>query len=146
MHFSYKTMQNRKFNFPIFYSILQSDTLSNLRQILLKKNCKIFSHRIERRGLADNFLFFMIKCIFVFTEMICLETQFFKINRFLLLAIGLWPHQRSKLTQVQFIILFSILITFITFQVFTTFQYLRYYKYCSHYVKKLKRKKEKIAL
>ncbi|XP_071560223.1 uncharacterized protein [Temnothorax nylanderi] len=52
--------------------------------------------------------------------MISLETQHFRLNRFLLLAIGLWPHRRSKFAQVQFILLFSILITFIAFQ-FTTF-------------------------
>ncbi|XP_025073948.1 uncharacterized protein LOC105426777 [Pogonomyrmex barbatus] len=51
--------------------------------------------------------------------MICLA-QNFKLNRLLLLAIGLWPLQRSKFAQIQFIILFSILITFIAFQ-FTTF-------------------------
>ncbi|XP_018342329.1 PREDICTED: uncharacterized protein LOC108748587 [Trachymyrmex septentrionalis] len=37
--------------------------------------------------------------------MICLETQHFRLNKFLLLAIGLWPHQRSKLAQIQFIII-----------------------------------------
>ncbi|KAL0109495.1 hypothetical protein PUN28_014512 [Cardiocondyla obscurior] len=45
----------------------------------------------------------------------CLDTHF-RLNRFLLLAIGLWPLKRSKFAQVQFIILFSILITFIIFQ------------------------------
>jgi len=53
----------------------------------------------------------------MFTEMICLETQHFRLNRFLLLAIGLWPYQRSKLAQIQFIIFFSILTTFVAFQV-----------------------------
>ncbi|XP_071638133.1 uncharacterized protein [Temnothorax longispinosus] len=52
--------------------------------------------------------------------MICLETQHFKLNRLLLLAIGLWPHEKSKLAQIQFIVLFGILTTFIAFQ-FTTF-------------------------
>ncbi|XP_071638120.1 odorant receptor 49b-like isoform X2 [Temnothorax longispinosus] len=48
--------------------------------------------------------------------MICLETQHFKLNRLLLLAIGLWPHEKSKLAQIQFIVLFGILTTFIAFQ------------------------------
>ncbi|XP_071560217.1 uncharacterized protein [Temnothorax nylanderi] len=52
--------------------------------------------------------------------MICLETQHFKLNRLFLLAIGLWPHEKSMLAQIQFIILFGILTTFIAFQ-FTTF-------------------------
>ncbi|KAL6260655.1 hypothetical protein P5V15_008174 [Pogonomyrmex californicus] len=52
--------------------------------------------------------------------MICLETQHFKLNRLLLLVIGLWPYQESKLAQIHFIVFFSILTTFIAFQ-FTTF-------------------------
>ncbi|XP_039311519.1 uncharacterized protein LOC105198327 isoform X2 [Solenopsis invicta] len=52
--------------------------------------------------------------------MVSLETERFRFNRLLLLAIGLWPYQESKLAKVQFLILFSILITFIVFQ-FTTF-------------------------
>ncbi|XP_039311487.1 uncharacterized protein LOC105198336 isoform X2 [Solenopsis invicta] len=42
------------------------------------------------------------------------------LNRFLLLTVGLWPYQQSKLVQFQLILFFSILTTFISFQ-FTTF-------------------------
>ncbi|XP_071638201.1 uncharacterized protein [Temnothorax longispinosus] len=52
--------------------------------------------------------------------MICLETQHFNVNRILLLAVGLWPYQRSRVVELQFILLLGILITFIIFQ-FTTF-------------------------
>ncbi|XP_025270104.1 uncharacterized protein LOC109610098 [Camponotus floridanus] len=48
--------------------------------------------------------------------MIDLETQHFKLNRFLLLIIGLWPLQQSNLTRFQFIVLFNILMTSIIFQ------------------------------
>ncbi|KAL6420331.1 hypothetical protein ACFW04_014809 [Cataglyphis niger] len=51
--------------------------------------------------------------------MISLETHF-KLNRFLLLIIGLWPLQQSNLTRFQFIFLTSVLMTSIIFQ-FTTF-------------------------
>ncbi|XP_039311539.1 uncharacterized protein LOC120359125 [Solenopsis invicta] len=52
--------------------------------------------------------------------MIRLETERFRFNRLLLLAIGLWPFQKSKFAQVQFAVFLTILITFIVFQ-FTTF-------------------------
>ncbi|XP_024877007.1 uncharacterized protein LOC112457922 [Temnothorax curvispinosus] len=52
--------------------------------------------------------------------MICLETQHFNVNRILLLAVGLWPYQRSRIVELQLILFFGILTTFIIFQ-FTTF-------------------------
>ncbi|XP_070151840.1 odorant receptor 9a-like [Polyergus mexicanus] len=52
--------------------------------------------------------------------MMSLETQQFKLNRFLLLIIGLWPLQQSNLTRFQFIFLSSVLMMSIIFQ-FTTF-------------------------
>ncbi|XP_070152581.1 uncharacterized protein [Polyergus mexicanus] len=48
--------------------------------------------------------------------MICLETQHFNLNRTLLLAIGLWPYQKSKLVRLQIILFFGILISFVTVQ------------------------------
>ncbi|KAL6418167.1 hypothetical protein ACFW04_012298 [Cataglyphis niger] len=48
--------------------------------------------------------------------MICVETQFFNLNRILLLAVGLWPYQRTKLIRLQMILFFSILTSFIIFQ------------------------------
>ncbi|XP_070159381.1 uncharacterized protein [Polyergus mexicanus] len=53
-------------------------------------------------------------------EMISIEDRYFSLNRVLLLIVGLWPFQKSKLARLQFICFFSILITFIIFQ-FTTF-------------------------
>ncbi|XP_039311538.1 uncharacterized protein LOC113004047 [Solenopsis invicta] len=52
--------------------------------------------------------------------MVRLEIERFRLNRLLLLAIGLWPFQKSKFAQVQFPVFLIILITFIVFQ-FTTF-------------------------
>ncbi|XP_039311537.1 uncharacterized protein LOC120359124 [Solenopsis invicta] len=52
--------------------------------------------------------------------MVRLEIERFRFNRLLLLAIGLWPFQKSKFAQVQFPVFLIILITFIIFQ-FTTF-------------------------
>ncbi|XP_070159387.1 odorant receptor 49a-like [Polyergus mexicanus] len=53
-------------------------------------------------------------------EMISVEDWYFSLNRILLLIVGLWPYQTSKLARLQFICFFSILITFIIFQL-TTF-------------------------
>ncbi|XP_011860675.1 PREDICTED: uncharacterized protein LOC105557895 [Vollenhovia emeryi] len=41
------------------------------------------------------------------------------LNKFMLLIVGLWPYQQSKLVQLQFILLYSILTSFILLQ-FTT--------------------------
>ncbi|XP_032687879.1 uncharacterized protein LOC116852028 [Odontomachus brunneus] len=49
-------------------------------------------------------------------DMICIETLYINLNRLLLLAVGLWPYQQSKLVQLQLILLFSTLISFILFQ------------------------------
>ncbi|XP_072756966.1 uncharacterized protein [Anoplolepis gracilipes] len=52
--------------------------------------------------------------------MISVEDQYFGLNRVLLLILGLWSYNNSKLARFQFICFFSILITFIMFQ-FTLF-------------------------
>ncbi|XP_029678602.1 uncharacterized protein LOC115244800 [Formica exsecta] len=49
-------------------------------------------------------------------KMIRLETQYFNLNRILLLAIGLWPYKQSNLTRLQFIFLSTILMTSLIFQ------------------------------
>ncbi|XP_011879080.1 PREDICTED: odorant receptor 22c-like [Vollenhovia emeryi] len=52
--------------------------------------------------------------------MINIVDRFFSFNRLLLLLIGLWPYERSKYVQLQFICVFSFLISSIIFQL-TTF-------------------------
>ncbi|XP_071637943.1 uncharacterized protein [Temnothorax longispinosus] len=52
--------------------------------------------------------------------MICIDSLHISLNRFLLLTVGLWPYQRSKLVQLQLTLLFSVLVTFILGQ-FATF-------------------------
>ncbi|XP_029666016.1 odorant receptor Or2-like [Formica exsecta] len=49
--------------------------------------------------------------------MICIKTRHFSLHRILLLAIGLWPCQRSRLAQFQLILFFGILISFIICQI-----------------------------
>ncbi|XP_077266107.1 uncharacterized protein LOC143899596 isoform X2 [Temnothorax americanus] len=49
--------------------------------------------------------------------MICIDSLHISLNRFLLLTVGLWPYQRSKLVQLQFALLFSVLATFILAQI-----------------------------
>ncbi|XP_050460089.1 uncharacterized protein LOC126855984 [Cataglyphis hispanica] len=51
--------------------------------------------------------------------MMCI-TEYFNLNRTLLLTIGLWPYQQSKLDRLRFIFFLGILTTAILFQ-FTTF-------------------------
>ncbi|KAL6428617.1 hypothetical protein ACFW04_007915 [Cataglyphis niger] len=48
--------------------------------------------------------------------MICVKTRHFSLHRILLLTIGLWPCQRSRLAQFQLILCFGILISFIICQ------------------------------
>ncbi|XP_067209643.1 odorant receptor 63a-like [Linepithema humile] len=51
--------------------------------------------------------------------MITVEDRYFRFNRTLLLIVGLWPYQKSKLAQFQFTCLFSILTSSIIFQLAT---------------------------
>ncbi|XP_025270105.1 uncharacterized protein LOC109610097 [Camponotus floridanus] len=51
--------------------------------------------------------------------MIDLEIQHFKLNRYLLLIVGLWPLQQSNLTRLQFVILSSTIMTIIILQLMT---------------------------
>ncbi|XP_077263340.1 uncharacterized protein LOC143898090 [Temnothorax americanus] len=48
--------------------------------------------------------------------MIYIVTQHFSLNRIILLLIGLWPYQCSKLVQLQIILCFSILISSVVYQ------------------------------
>ncbi|XP_011350438.1 odorant receptor 4 isoform X3 [Ooceraea biroi] len=47
---------------------------------------------------------------------VSLRERYFNFNRIMLLSIGLWPYQQSTLTQLQLVVLLSILISFIIFQ------------------------------
>ncbi|KAL6419138.1 hypothetical protein ACFW04_011557 [Cataglyphis niger] len=65
-------------------------------------------------------VFYGHTCSRVHGEMMCISAQYFNLNRILLLTIGLWPYQQSKLDRLRFIFLVGILTTAILFQ-FTTF-------------------------
>ncbi|XP_019887127.2 uncharacterized protein LOC105279101 isoform X2 [Ooceraea biroi] len=54
------------------------------------------------------------------TGMICLEAQYFNLNRILLQSTALWPFQQSKLVQLHFIINWTVLMVAIICQI-TTF-------------------------
>ncbi|XP_011348437.1 odorant receptor 85b isoform X2 [Ooceraea biroi] len=56
---------------------------------------------------------------------ICLKTQHFNLNRILLLLVGLWPYEQSKLVHLQLILFFGILSSSVIFQltVFLTAQF-----------------------
>ncbi|KAH0944519.1 Or9e38 [Eciton burchellii] len=48
--------------------------------------------------------------------MICIRKRYLKFNRIILLAVGIWPFQRSKIARLQLTLFLGILISFITFQ------------------------------
>ncbi|XP_019700304.1 uncharacterized protein LOC105190445 isoform X2 [Harpegnathos saltator] len=48
--------------------------------------------------------------------MVCFEIEYWNINRILLLIIGMWPYQQSKLVQFQIILCYGILISIIVVQ------------------------------
>ncbi|XP_039303700.1 uncharacterized protein LOC120357460 [Solenopsis invicta] len=48
--------------------------------------------------------------------MVCVKTQFFKFHRSLLLLLGLWPYEQTKLVQLQIILVFSMLISCVVYQ------------------------------
>ncbi|XP_077269411.1 uncharacterized protein LOC143901202 isoform X2 [Temnothorax americanus] len=53
-------------------------------------------------------------------EMISVVDKYFSLNRTLLLSVGLWPYQKSKLARLHSFCCISIIVTLIIFQ-FTTF-------------------------
>ncbi|XP_026826476.1 uncharacterized protein LOC105279098 isoform X2 [Ooceraea biroi] len=55
------------------------------------------------------------------TGMICLEAPYFNLNRILLQSTALWPFQQSKLVQLQFILISTVLMTAIICQITTVF-------------------------
>ncbi|XP_025155335.1 odorant receptor 67b-like [Harpegnathos saltator] len=55
-------------------------------------------------------------CLDVRKEMINIESQNFSLNRILLLAVGLWPYQRTKFVRFRVILFSSILMSSIIFQ------------------------------
>ncbi|XP_019697035.1 odorant receptor 49b-like [Harpegnathos saltator] len=48
--------------------------------------------------------------------MVCLRTRYFRVNRLLLLMVGLWPYKQSKITRLQLILFQSILLSLVLFQ------------------------------
>ncbi|XP_026826465.1 uncharacterized protein LOC105286198 isoform X10 [Ooceraea biroi] len=58
--------------------------------------------------------------------MICLEAQYFNLNRILLQSIALWPLQQSKLVRLQFIISWTILVSAIMCQLKDLMEQLHY--------------------
>jgi len=49
---------------------------------------------------------------------ISFEERYFKFNRIILLAVGLWPYEQTKFARFQVILFFGILISSIVFQVY----------------------------
>lgn len=70
----------------------------------------------KRKGRLKPFLTFAIRRIDVFKKTMWVLTQF-NLVRFLLLAVGLWPYEESKLARLQVIINFTLLMSCIVFQV-----------------------------
>jgi len=48
---------------------------------------------------------------------ISFEERYFSMNRIIMLIVGLWPYQQSKIVRLQVAFFLGILISFIIFQV-----------------------------
>lgn len=94
--------------------------LGNLKFVLGNRNLEIKYWYLERKWNSRRILlrFASVKCETVSrTIMICVTTRHFRYNRILLLMVGLWPYQQSKVVQFQLVLFFGILISFIISQV-----------------------------
>jgi hypothetical protein len=70
----------------------------------------------EKRIQSEIMLYFQTHC--EAREMrISFEKRYFSLNRIILLVVGLWPYQQSKVVRFQSTLFLSILISFIIFQV-----------------------------
>jgi len=54
------------------------------------------------------------------------EEHYFRFNRIILLTIGIWPYQQSKLASFQIAIISGILISNIVFQVYISIDIRKY--------------------
>ena len=61
--------------------------------------------------------YFTVICVPTLEEMTCAKDRYFSLNRILMLAIGLWPYEQSKLVRLQLTLHYGILGSFIVFQV-----------------------------
>ncbi|XP_029666063.1 odorant receptor 22c-like [Formica exsecta] len=68
------------------------------------------------RDRGESLLISPQSSFYASTVMICVKSQHFDLNRILLLAIGLWPYQKSKFSQLQATLCFGILTSFVVFQ------------------------------
>lgn len=110
----------------------------NCRNYVKLRNTKFYAIKeIEKNILNKNrnkrafaFLYSHQTHSSVNRRMINVEDRYFSIHRTLLLTIGLWPYQKSKLARIQFVCLFSILLSCIMFQVslaiFLSYYYITY--------------------
>ena len=76
-----------------------------------------FNQSVERgdgRNVPD---FFAVICVPTLEGMTCTKDRYFSLNRILMLAIGLWPYEQSKLIRLQLTLHYGILGSFIVFQV-----------------------------
>ncbi|XP_071637170.1 uncharacterized protein [Temnothorax longispinosus] len=82
---------------------------------LVQRGAKNFTLAVDELfiGLLECFA---TLCSGVHRDMICIETQYFSLNRILLLVMGLWPYKQSKLVRLHFIFFLSILTSAILFQ------------------------------
>jgi len=80
------------------------------------KNCKILDFSQKRVRCFSLFRSYT-RYRFLVEMMICTVTQHFSLNRIILLSIGLWPYQHSKLNQLHIILCFGILISSVLYQV-----------------------------
>ncbi|KAL6255031.1 hypothetical protein P5V15_013364 [Pogonomyrmex californicus] len=74
----------------------------------------------------NDHIFSIAQTEYVFCKvMICVTTQYFNLNRIILLLVGLWPYQRSKLVYMQIIFILGLLISYIVYQ-FSAFVFADY--------------------
>ncbi|XP_026826430.1 uncharacterized protein LOC105276768 isoform X6 [Ooceraea biroi] len=66
--------------------------------------------------MEDHFSSLIHLCSNRCTDMICLEAQYFNLNRILLQGTAQWPFEQSKLVRLQFIINWTILVSAIICQ------------------------------
>lgn len=89
-----------------------------------QERCRIFDRQNGERGMWGTARFSRRqRGLSVCREMICVKTLHLRLNRVLLLVVGLWPYERSKFVELQLILLYAILISFIIFQVHSYLAY-----------------------
>jgi len=95
-----------------------------MQSCIMIRKLYVICHRFFAKGNYTNHCrkFYRQMYLNAAKMKISFQERYFSFNRIILLAVGLWPYQQSKLVRFQITVIFGILISYIAFQVYISIQ------------------------